>query len=136
MSRYLLDTNNWIRLLKRRADAIRHRLDSLDAASVVVCSIVKAELLHGAKKYGDPEARIAAVAQILRPYASLPFDDSAAEHYADIRHDLEQRREIIGPNDLLIAAICRANSLTLVTTNTAEFRRVADLTVEDWMASA
>jgi len=135
VSRYLLDTNNWIRLLKRRADAVRHRLDSLDAGSVVVCSIVKAELLHGARKYSDSEARVAAVAQILRPYASLPFDDSAAEHYAAIRHDLEQRGALIGPNDLLIAAICRANSLTLVTTNTDEFSRVPGLAVEDWLAA-
>jgi tRNA(fMet)-specific endonuclease VapC len=39
---------------------------------------------------------------------------------------------VIGPNDLLIAAICRANGLTRVTTNTGEFQRVAQLKIEDW----
>jgi hypothetical protein len=38
----------------------------------------------------------------------------------------------IGPNDLQIAAIARANGLTLVTHNVAEFGRVPGLLVEDW----
>jgi tRNA(fMet)-specific endonuclease VapC len=41
---------------------------------------------------------------------------------------------VIGPNDLLIAAIALANSVTLVTNNTQEFRRVVGLNVEDWEA--
>ena len=38
----------------------------------------------------------------------------------------------IGPNDLLIAAICRNNDLTLVTSNVGEFGRVSGLKIEDW----
>jgi hypothetical protein len=52
---------------------------------------------------------------------SLPFDDAAAWHYANIRHQLETAGCVIGPNDLKIAAICRASGLTIVTSNTAEF---------------
>jgi tRNA(fMet)-specific endonuclease VapC len=40
----------------------------------------------------------------------------------------------IGPNDLLIAAIARANDAILVTNNTKEFGRVAGLRLEDWTA--
>ena len=65
-------------------------------------------------------------------FVSLPFDDDAAWHYADIRHQLETAGCVIGPNDFKIAAICRANSLTLVTSNTAEFSRVPNLAIEDW----
>ncbi|NJM55647.1 MAG: type II toxin-antitoxin system VapC family toxin, partial [Verrucomicrobiae bacterium] len=50
---------------------------------------------------------------LLAPYASLPFDDAAARHYAAVRHDLESRSCVIGPNDLKIAAICLANGVTL-----------------------
>lgn len=42
--------------------------------------------------------------------------------------------EVIGPNDLKIAAICRANGFTLATGNLSEFRRVPDLKFEDWSA--
>ena len=40
--------------------------------------------------------------------------------------------QVIGPNDLFIAAIALANQLTLVTHNTAEFSRVRGLSIEDW----
>ena len=58
--------------------------------------------------------------ETLAPYASLPFDAAAAAAYANIRHELETTGNIAGPNDLMIAAIAPANSLILVTHNTAE----------------
>jgi tRNA(fMet)-specific endonuclease VapC len=39
---------------------------------------------------------------------------------------------LIGPNDLLIAAIALANGLTVVTHNSTEFSRAPGLTIEDW----
>jgi tRNA(fMet)-specific endonuclease VapC len=67
----------------------------------------------------------------LSPFFSLPFDDAAARHYAEIRDDLESRGQTIGPNDLLIAAIARTHGLTLVSNN-REFSRVVGMHVEDW----
>jgi tRNA(fMet)-specific endonuclease VapC len=129
---WLLDTNVWITLLKRRAPLLRRKVDALDPDMILTCSIVKAELRHGAWKYELPDLRRAQVNAAMAPYRSLPFDDAAAEHYAYIRHDLERRGEIIGPNDLKIAAICLAHGLTLVSANAGEFSRVAGLPVEDW----
>ncbi|MDP1587461.1 MAG: type II toxin-antitoxin system VapC family toxin [Prosthecobacter sp.] len=129
---YLFDTNVWIQLLKKRAPLIRTRIDATDAALIFTCAIVKAELWHGAHKYDHPAKRRDQVNIAISPYRSLPFDDNAARHYADIRHDLETRGQIIGPNDLKIAAICRAHGVTLVTSNTDEFNRVSELQVEDW----
>jgi len=131
--RYLVDTNIWIYYLKTAGSAVEARLRRTPASDVAVCSIVWAELLHGARKYGKADERIAKIEQALAPYTSLPFDDVAAQHYADIRHGLETRGEIIGPYDLLIGAIARANRLTLVSNN-AEFKRIPELAVEDWSA--
>ena len=39
---------------------------------------------------------------------------------------------MIGPYDLLIAAIALANGCTLVTHNTQEFSRIPGLVLEDW----
>jgi len=130
--RYLFDTKVWIQLLKKRAPRIRARIDATDAGVIVTCAIVKAELWHGARKYDDPDKRCAQVNMVLSPYHSLPFDDQAAEHYASIRHDLETRGQIIGPNDLKIAAICCAHGVILITSNTSEFSRVSGLQLEDW----
>jgi len=129
---WLLDTNAWIDYLKNPASAVRARLVERGPEEIFTCSIVRAELLHGARTYGAPERRLAIVRETLAPYRSLPFDDSAAEHYGTLRHELERRGERIGPHDLLIAAICVTHKVTLVTANTGEFRRVADLKVSNW----
>ena len=60
------------------------------------------------------------------------FPDEAAIHYAEIRADLRKRGQMIGANDLFIAAHARTLGLRLVTTNTAEFARVKRLTLENW----
>jgi tRNA(fMet)-specific endonuclease VapC len=130
---YLLDTNSWIHYLKHADSPVRTRLESLAPSDVITCSIVRAELLHGAEKYGNRDRRIATVIQALAPFQSLPFNDEAAAIYARVRHELETRGAVIGPFDLQIAAISLLHGATLVTSNTAEFTRVNELTVEDWM---
>jgi tRNA(fMet)-specific endonuclease VapC len=132
VSQYLLDTNIWILLLKQPPPCLRQRLDAEEAGKIATCSIVKAELWHGALKYQHVQQRQATVESLLLPYASYPFDDAAARHYGTIRHELETQSQVIGPNDLKIAAICQAHGLTLVTSNTDEFSRVAGLKLEDW----
>jgi tRNA(fMet)-specific endonuclease VapC len=132
--RYLVDTNTWIFYLKHSDSPVEARSKQTPAADVVVCSVVWAELLHGARKYGKREERVARIERTLGPYRSLPLDDAAARHYADIRDDLESRGALIGPYDLLIASIALSNKLALVT-NDGDFMRVKGLTVEDWTLS-
>jgi tRNA(fMet)-specific endonuclease VapC len=85
----------------------------------------------GAVKGGSQNGLIAAT-KFLSRFPSLPFDDLAADHYAQIRADLERRGQPIGPNDMLVAAIAVANRLTIVTNNIREFSRVPGLPCEDW----
>ena len=77
----------------------------------------------------------AVVERFLEPFTSLPFDDLAAEHYAQIRHALERVGQRIGAHDLEIAAIARARDLVLVTHNVSEFARVPGLQWEDWQSA-
>ena len=58
--------------------------------------------------------------------------ESAAEIYGAIRAGLESKGEMIGNNDLWIAAHSLAAGLTLVTNNEREFRRVRGLKVQNW----
>ncbi len=129
--RYLLDTNIWIFYLKHVNSPLVARLRKTPATEIAVCSVVWAELLYGARKYQRRKNRVARVEQTLLPYHSLPFDNEAARHYAVIRDNLETHGKVIGPNDLMIAAIARNHGLTLVSNN-GEFRRVDGLAVEDW----
>lgn len=47
---FLLDTNAWIVYLKSSQSPIRARPETLTPADVLLCSVIKAELLHGAEK--------------------------------------------------------------------------------------
>lgn len=100
---YLLDTNSWIHYLKHANSPIRTRLESLVPSEVVTCSVVRAELLHGAEKYGNRDRHVATVVQTLAPFRSHTFDDEAATIYARLRHELETAGAVIGTYDLQIA---------------------------------
>jgi tRNA(fMet)-specific endonuclease VapC len=131
---WLLDTNACIRYLNGRSPKLRANFDAADPADIRVCSVVKAELFFGAALSSDPVKTRANQQLFLSRFPSLSFDDSAAEVYAEIRAALTRQGQLIGPNDLMIAAICRANDVTLVTHNVSEFGRVAGLRIEDWEA--
>ena len=131
---YLLDTNIVINVLKQPAGSLAARLSRVLSGDAVVCSVVEAELYHGAMKYGLPARRRAALAAFLEPFHSVPFDSSCVPQYAMICDKLERKGQIIGGNDLMIAAIAKTHDLTLVTNNTAEFGRVEGLRVEDWVS--
>jgi tRNA(fMet)-specific endonuclease VapC len=53
--------------------------------------------------------------------------------YGEIRADLERRGQMIGGNDLLIAAHAVTAGATLVTDNEREFSRVGGLVIENWL---
>ena len=108
------------------------KLAAATPGSVVLCSVVVAELIYGAERSDYRAKTLAQVRTFCEPFESLPFDDRAAEEYGAIRAHLARQGTPIGPNDLMIAAIAIANSLTLVTHNTLEFSRVPRLVLEDW----
>ena len=118
-------------MLKNPGGKLEAKVRSQPASEIFLCSMVKAELWHGAEKYGNRERRRRAFDMLFAPFASLPFDDAAARHYAEIRPHLEVQGRILGPNDLKIAAIARMHGLTLVSADQG-FSRVPGLSVEDW----
>jgi tRNA(fMet)-specific endonuclease VapC len=129
---HLLETNTWIYALKGKPVGLVERLGKVQPASVAFCSVVKAELLRGAHRYANRDTRFAILHALFSRHQSLPFDDSAAEVYGRIRHELEISGQVIGAMDMLIAAIALGNDLILVTNNTTEFVRIPSLKLEDW----
>jgi tRNA(fMet)-specific endonuclease VapC len=128
----LLDTDVCIHLLNGRAPEVLQRFKSHSPPELAVCSVVRAELLWGARNSARVAENVDRVREFCRPLQSLPFDDDCAERYGVIRADLTARGEPIGPNDLMIAAIAVAHRATLVTRNQREFQRVENLDLEVW----
>lgn len=129
---WLLDTNAWIAYLEREPSPVKNRIAQLPEAEILICDVVKAELIYGAYKSSRVEQNLAKLAVLFSLVTSLPFDGKAAYKFGDIRAFLAKKGTPIGPYDLQIAAIARAHHLTLVTHNTGEFSRVPDLMLEDW----
>jgi len=130
--KYLLDANTCISLLNSSDAELMRRYSARQPADLVLCSVVKAELLYGARRSARVEFNLKRLEYFAAPLQSLPFDDRCAHDYGVIRADLAAQGTPIGANDLMIAAIARAHDLILVTHNTKEFSRVAGLRVEDW----
>lgn len=128
----LLDSNVCIQLLNGRHRGVIDCFHRNHPQDIVLCSMVKAELLRGALRSQRVELNLQRLEDFFAPLKSLPFDDTAADHYARLGADLFSRGVPIGPNDMIIAATALAHNATLVTHNTAEFRRVAGLRIDDW----
>lgn len=111
---------------------MRQHLAQYGPADIALCSVVKAELMVGALRSSQALANMQSLQTLFMPLHSFDFDDHAAQHYAEVRLELTAQGRLIGANDLLIAAIARANKLIVVTHNTGEFTRVSGLTIEDW----
>ena len=108
---YLLDTNACITHLRSKGKSkLSQRLRSISSADVTICSVVRAELRWGAMRSQNPVKNLAAVDAFVAPFMSLPFDGGAADIHAQVRADLAARGVLIGPHDLLIAAIAMAKT--------------------------
>ncbi len=130
--RYLLDTNICIALVHRPEPALKKKLAEKRPRDLVLCSIVKAELLYGARKSQRVAENLKELDAFFAPFDSLPFDDKAADFYGTIRALLAQAGTPIGDNDLLIAGVALAHDLVVVTRNRKEFARVPGLRLESW----
>lgn len=129
---YLLDTNIISELIKNPRGVIFSKIQSVGEDTVCTSIIVACESRFGAKKKNSQKL-IEKVEIILDSIEILPLTHPLEQYYAEIRTDLEQQGQLIGGNDLLIAAHCLSLSLTLVTANVREFSCVSNLKVENWL---
>ena len=132
MLRYMLDTDISIYIIKNRPQGLRNTFNNR-AGQLCVSAITAAELIHGAMKSSETDRNLRKVEDYLSRLDILEFGEVAAAHYGDIRAALERQGNIIGPNDLFIAAHSRCQALILVTNNVREFQRVEGLRIENWL---
>jgi len=135
VTRFMLDTNICVELIRGRASGVFRRLRRHRIDDVAISSITLAELQYGVAKSTRPEQNAVLLAEFCAPLAILPFDNQATETYGKVRAALEREGKPIGPLDTLIAAHALSLDMTLITNNEREFRRVSGLRVENWLAS-
>ncbi len=134
ITRYVLDTNICIRIIKDRPLVSRPRIDDLTMGTVAISVVSLGELRVGAERSARPSEGHALVDALLVAIPALDMTEEVAAHYGEIRAHLAQTGRIIGSNDLWIGAHARSVGATLLTSNVREFMRIPDLRVEDWAA--
>jgi tRNA(fMet)-specific endonuclease VapC len=132
-ARFLLDTNICIHIRRRRPPGVLARFQRLKPGEAVLSVITYGELFYGVEKSQFREQATRQLSELagLVPIVALPSD--AGKFYGAIRAALEAKGEMIGNNDLWIAAHAKAAGLTLVTNNEREFRRIQGLKVQNWV---
>ena len=131
-ARYLLDTNICIYIRQERPEAVLRRFRKLRPGEAALSVITYGELLYGAAKSKQRVEALDRLRELLHWLPALPLPETAAEAYGTIRAELASKGEMIGNNDLWIAAHAVATGLTLVTNNEKEFRRVRGLKIQNW----
>lgn len=130
--KYMLDTNIIVYAKNNRPESVLNQLTAQRPSDVCISAISMAELEFGVCHSSRPEQNRLALMSFLSAIQIIPFDSDAAREYGQIRQDLTQDGNLIGSNDMLIAAHAKALGLILVTNNTREFERVKGLHVENW----
>jgi tRNA(fMet)-specific endonuclease VapC len=129
---YFLDTNICIYLINQRPPAVIAKFTQFEPYEIGISTIVISELNYGVAKSRQVERNQARLDAFLMPFQIVAYDRAAAQAYGAIRATLERAGQLIGREDLFIAAQALANNFTLVTNNEQEFLRVPNLKVENW----
>jgi len=130
----LIDSNVLIDLEKEGA-GIAPRIKGREREELFLSVISASELLHGVYRAMTAHVRarrLAFVEAVLENFPILELDLATARSHAQLWSDLEARGVMIGLHDSWLAATCLAHTLTLVTSNLREFKRVPGLQVEAW----
>ena len=133
-TRYLLDTNICIYIQRKKPEEVLARFQKLKPGDAAISVITWGELLYGAEKSRQRKKALQLLQEFKTFIPVLPIPENAGKTYGAIRASLESKGEPIGNNDLWIAAQAKAAGMTIVTSNEREFRRIAGLKVQNWVA--
>ena len=134
----LIDASILIEYERGRLNLERH-LAQRQQNEFFLSVVTASELLHGvhrAVQSGVRTKRSALVEALLERFPLLAIDLATARAHAQLWAELTVAGNVIGPNDLWLAATCLAHGLTMVTANVREFSRVPGLIVEVWEEAA
>jgi tRNA(fMet)-specific endonuclease VapC len=130
---HLLDTNICIYVLKHRSKSLQHKFRV--TRELGISAVTYAELCFGIEHGSPPmmKQRWDQLNAFTRLLLIMPVDEAVAKAYGTLRAFLLRQGKPIGNNDLFIAAHARSLGAVLVTNNLREFKRVPELSVENWL---
>lgn len=128
---FLLDTDICSAHMRRPAQ-LAHRFIQY-TGNLAISSVTLAELYAGAYKHSQVNRLLALIADLLQEVKVIDFDSACAEKFGQVRGTLLQQGISVPTTDLMIASAALVHNLTLVTHNTADYRNIPGLRLDDWL---
>ena len=131
----LIDTNVWSELPRPRPHPNVRAWLATNFGQCIFSAIVVAEIEYGIALAPDATARGRLqqfLDDLLIRLPVAPFDDAAAQAWGPLRARLQQRGELIGERDMLIAAHALALQTPLVTRDVADMARTGARIINPW----
>jgi tRNA(fMet)-specific endonuclease VapC len=136
MRRYLLDTGIAGRYLDRRDGVYeRARAEWLRGNWVGIAHPVLAELAYGVENSQNRDRNMQRLRLALASWKVWPVTEEAAFEYGRLAAELRRIGRMIGPNDIMIAAIALTLGNTTVVTMDSDLAAVPGLIIENWATS-
>ncbi len=130
---FMIDTDTFIYIKNHRPPQVLARFSTMKVGEMAISVITYGELYRGVERSEHREQNLAVLQQLIKYIPVQPLPENSGLIYGKIRNALEKKGQVIGGNDLWIAAHALAMNLTLVTNNTQEFKRIEGLTIENWV---
>ena len=131
-SKFMLDTNMCIYLIKHQPPQVRARFAECFVGDVIISAITLAELEFGVACSGSSQSKNQeALDSLLEDILVVPFDSNAARAYGPVRASNRARnRDAL---DKLIASHALALGVCLVTNSESDFLHYEGLRIENWV---
>jgi tRNA(fMet)-specific endonuclease VapC len=130
--KYMLDTDMSIYTIKRKPPEIKRIFNSL-IGQMCISSVTLGELVCGAEKSSQRDRNLYDIKGFAARLEVVDFNGHATYQFGQVKAELEQSGNMIGPYDMMIAGHARSLGMILVTNNDAEFRRVEGLRIQNWL---
>lgn len=132
---FLLDTNILSELVKKKPNpGFLARLRSENPHTIYSSSICVFELRYGSALRDDFSIFWKKIMDsIISRISILQFGEDEACLAGDVLAQLQKTGQIIGVEDIYIAATALSHKCTLVTANTRHYKRIEGLKIENWI---
>lgn len=129
---YLLDTCVVSDFFKKIPVVVQH-FEAVSPEKIHISSITLMEIEYGLRLNPERENKIRPIWKALLNYIKVvPYSSKCAMTTASIRAILKNRGLSIRPYDALLGGTSLAHEMIMVTSNMSEFKRIPELTIEDW----
>jgi tRNA(fMet)-specific endonuclease VapC len=129
----LLDTDVLSALMRRVPSAVnRARTYLADHQQLTISLVTRFEILRGLKAK-RATTQLTVFDSFCANNEVLPITDQIIVRAADIYAGLHIGGQLIPDADILIAATALENGLVMATNNVADFTRIANLRIDNWL---